>query len=85
MANVKLGGDGYAGSLYGSIANGKMSWDKLGTSAQVYILLNVEGGTVSWDGVKGYATFVGTLSIDEKGTTTLNGELQVATVSSPIQ
>jgi hypothetical protein len=84
-ANVKLGGDSYAGSLYGSVANGKMSWDKAGTSAQVYILLNVDGGTVSWDGVKGYATFVGTLSIDEKGTTTLNGELQVAPISSPIQ
>jgi hypothetical protein len=82
-AYTRLGGDGYAGSLYGSIASGKMSWDKAGTSAAVYIILNVDGGTKSWDGVKGSATFVGTLSIDDKGTTILNGEFSIEMIPNP--
>lgn len=83
VASTKLGGDGYAGSIYGSIASGKMSWDKAGTSAAVYIILNVDGGTKSWEGVKGSATFVGTLSIDDKGTTILNGGLSIEMISDP--
>jgi len=64
----------YAGSLYGTIAKGSMSWDKTGTI--VYLVLNVDGGTQTWDGVTGYATFTGTLSVDEKTQkTTLNGDL----------
>ena len=67
---------GYAGSLYGTIAQGTMNWDKTGTAANVYIVLNVDGGTQSWDGVQGYATFVGTLFIDEETQkTTLTGDL----------
>jgi len=70
------GSNGYAGSLYGTIAKGSMNWDKTGASADVYIVLNVDGGTQSWNGVQGYATFVGTLSVDEKTQkTTLSGEL----------
>lgn len=67
---------GYAGSLYGTIAKGQMTWDKTGTSANVYIVLNVDGGTQSWDGVTGYATFTGTLTEGEKGQkTTLTGDM----------
>lgn len=75
---------GYAGSLYGTIAQGTMDWDKTGTSANVYIVLNVDGGTQSWDGVSGFATFVGTVFIDEKTQkTTLSGDL-VFTIISPV-
>jgi hypothetical protein len=55
----------YAGSLYGTIAKGTMSWDKTGRNATVYIVLNVSG-TKSWEGVGGYASFAGTLYVDEK-------------------
>ena len=69
-------GSGYAGSLYGTIAKGEMNYDKTGTKANVYVVLNVDGGTQAWDGVKGYATFVGTLFVDEKTQKTmLTGEL----------
>lgn len=82
MTNV--GGSGYAGSLYGTIANGKMIWDKTGANADVYIVLNVDGGTQSWDGVQGYATFVGPLFVDEKTQKTmLSGDL-VFTIISPV-
>lgn len=75
MPGTKLGSS-YAGSLYGTIAKGTMTWDKTGTGATVYIVLNVDGGTQSWDSVGGYATFAGTLFIDEKTQkTTLNGAL----------
>lgn len=67
---------GYAGSLYGTIAAGKMNWDKTGANADIYFVLNVDGGTQLWDGVQGYATFVGTLFVDEKTQKTmLSGDL----------
>jgi hypothetical protein len=69
------GGD-YAGSLYGTIAKGTMNWDKTGTSANIYFVLNVNGGTQTWDGVSGYATFAGTIFVEEKTQKTmLTGEL----------
>lgn len=69
-------GSGYAGSLYGTIAKGEMNYDKTGTKANVYVVLNVDGGTQAWDGVKGYATFAGTLFVDEKSQkTVLTGDL----------
>ena len=69
-------GSGYAGSLYGTIAKGEMNYDKTGTKANVYVVLNVDGGTQAWDGVKGYATFAGTLFVDEKTQKTmLTGDL----------
>lgn len=73
---ASFNGASYAGSLYGSIVNGKMNWDKTGTSADVYFDLNIEGGTQSWERVQGSATFVGFLSFDEKTQkTTLTGDL----------
>jgi len=67
---------GYAGSLYGTIAKGTMNWDAKGTSATMYMVLNVGGGTQAWNGVSGFATFSGTLSVDEKTeTTTLTGDM----------
>ena len=72
--NIKS--SGYAGALYGTIAKGEMNWDKTGTNANVYIVLNVDGGTQTWDGARGYATFVGTLLVDEKTQeTSLSGDL----------
>jgi hypothetical protein len=70
------GGTSYAGSLYGTVANGKMAWGKMATSAEVYFVLNVDGGTQRWDGARGYATFAGTLFVDEKtGKATLTGDM----------
>lgn len=67
---------GYAGSLYGTIEKGTMAWDAKGTSATVYIVLNIGGGTQSWEGAGGFATFAGTLFVDEKTEeTTLSGDL----------
>jgi hypothetical protein len=64
MTSIK-GGTSYAGSLYGTIAKGTMSWDKTGTNATVYMALDVKG-TQTWEGVGGYASFVGNLYVDEK-------------------
>jgi hypothetical protein len=73
---------GYAGSLYGTISKGEMNWDKTGTNAYVYIVLNVDGGTQNYDGVSGYATFAGTLFVDEKTQkTTLTGDMVFNTIS----
>lgn len=70
------GGTAYAGALYGTIAKGSMNWDKAGTSANVYIVLNVDGGTQTWYGVGGFATFAGTILVDEKThEKTLTGDL----------
>ena len=77
---TKVGG--YAGSLYGTILKGTMNWDKTGTNANVYIVLNVAGGTQTWDGVTGYATFAGNLFVDEKTQETmLSGDLVFNTIS----
>jgi hypothetical protein len=78
-----LKGGGYAGSLYGTIAKGTMNYDKLGTSANVYIVLNVDGGTQSWEGITGFATFTGTLFVDEKTQKTmLSGDLVFNTIGA---
>lgn len=81
MTNLK-GGSGYAGSLYGTIANGSMNWEKSGSGANVYAVLNIDGGTQTWDGAQGFATFVGTIFVDEKTQKTmLTGDL-VFTITS---
>ena len=68
---------GYAGSLYGTVATGKMKWDNDALTADLYLVLNVDGGTQTWEGVQGYATFVGTLTIDkDHGKTTLTGQME---------
>lgn len=78
-------GSGYAGALFGTIAKGSMSWDKTGTSATVYIVLNVDGGTQAWDGVRGYATFAGILFVDEKTEeTVLTGDMVFNTISADL-
>jgi hypothetical protein len=72
----------YAGSLYGTIAKGTMSWDKTGTNATVYIVLNVSG-TKAWEGVGGYASFAGNLYVDEKTQETkLDGTLVFTLISA---
>ena len=72
----------YAGSLYGTIAKGTMSWDKTGRNATVYIVLNVSG-TKSWEGVSGYASFAGNLYVDEKTQKTkLDGTLVFTLISA---
>jgi hypothetical protein len=79
-----LKGSSYAGSLYGTIEKGTMIWDEKGTSATIYMVLNVGGGTQAWDGVGGYATFAGTLFVDEKtDKTTLSGDMVFNTISAP--
>ena len=81
MTGIK-GGTSYAGSLYGTIAKGTMTWDKTGTNATVYIVLDVKG-TQSWEGVGGYASFAGTLYVDEKTQKTLlDGTLVFSLISA---
>jgi hypothetical protein len=67
---------GHAGSLYGTISKGTMSWDKAGTTATIYAVLNVDGGTQKWSGAQGFVIFTGTLSVDGKTQEpTLDGDL----------
>lgn len=81
MTSIK-GGTSYAGSLYGTIAKGTMSWDKTGTNATVYIVLDVKG-TQSWEGVGGYASFAGNLFVDDTTKeTTLNGTIVFTLISA---
>lgn len=81
MTSIK-GGTSYAGSLYGTIAKGTMSWDKTGTNATVYIVLDVKG-TQSWEGVGGYASFAGNLFVDDTTKeTTLNGTIVFTLMSA---
>jgi len=71
-----LRGSAYLGALYGTVAKGTITWDGKGTSATIYLVLNVDGGTQTYEGVSGYATFAGTLLVDEKtDTTTLTGDM----------
>jgi len=84
MTSIK-GGTSYAGSLYGTIAKGTMSWDKTGTNATVYMALDVEG-TQTWEGVSGYASFVGNLYVDEKTQKTmLDGTLVFSTINHVLE
>ena len=73
----------YMGSLYGTLVNGSMDWDKTGT-AQVFFAFNVDGGTQNWAGVKGYGTFKGTLSENEKTGTTMSGWLTITYASNTL-
>jgi hypothetical protein len=66
----------YMGSLYGKLVTGKMVWDKTG-NAEVSVSFNVDGGTQTWAGAKGYGTFVGTLSASTKEEATLIGTLTI--------
>jgi hypothetical protein len=77
------GSGGHTGSLYGTIAKGgTMTWDKSGTNAIVYFELNVDGGTQSWSGIQGSATFVGVLAVDaETQKSTLRGDLVFSMMS----
>jgi hypothetical protein len=76
----------YAGSLYGTIAQGTMDWDSTGTNANVYIVLNVTGGTQTWENVGGYATFTGTLVVDEiTHKTTMSGTLVFNIISAYVE
>jgi hypothetical protein len=83
MPTTMRGSSNYAGSLYGTIGKGKMDWDKTGTIANLYFVLTIEGGTLTWNGMQGYATFTGTLVEDEKTLQkTITGDL-VFDVLSP--
>ena len=44
---------------------GTMSWDKTGTNAIVYMVLDVNG-TQTWEAGGGYASFVRNLYVDDK-------------------
>ncbi len=72
----------YVGSLYGTITKGTINWDDP-TSAQIFLELDVAGGTEKFEGRTGSATFVGRVFVDEKTSkTTLSGDLMI-TLSDP--
>ena len=73
----------YMGSLFGTVVNGSMDWDKTGT-ALVFFTFNVDGGTENWAGVKGYGTFKGTLIENEKTGTTLSGWVTITYGSNTV-
>jgi hypothetical protein len=79
-------GVNYAGSLYGTVSKGTMTWDTTGTNATIYIVLNVEGGTQAWEAVGGFATFTGKLYVDEKTQkTTISGSLVFNIISAKVE
>ncbi|MCU1266485.1 MAG: hypothetical protein JWM21_2803 [Acidobacteria bacterium] len=79
------GAAGYAGALYGTVGKGSMDWDKTGTKATVFLLLNVSGGTQTWEGSQGYATFSGILFFDEKTQkTSLSGDVVFNIISGAV-
>lgn len=83
---IYIKGGGYEGSLYGTVSKGIMNWDKTGTNASVYLVLNVAGGTQNWDGVGGYATLTGNLFVDEKTQATmLSGDLVFNIISGVVK
>ena len=82
MTTIK-GGTSYAGSMYGTIASGTMTWDKTGMNATVYMLLNVKG-TETWEGYSGYASFTGNLYVDARTQKTMLDGTLVFTVISPV-
>jgi hypothetical protein len=82
MTSTK-GDTSYAGSLYGTISKGTMSWDKTGSSATVYMVLDVNG-TQSWEGVGGFASFAGTLYVDDTTKKTMLDGTLVFTLINPI-
>jgi len=82
MTTIK-GGTSYAGSMYGTIASGTMTWDKTGMNATVYMLLNVKG-TETWEGYSGYASFTGNLYVDLRTEKTMLDGTLVFTVISPV-
>jgi hypothetical protein len=85
FTNIK-GGSNYAGSLYGTIAKGVMSWDKTGTNGTFYMVLNINGGTQTWEAVAGYVTFTGTLFVDEKTQKTMiSGDLVFSIISAKVE
>lgn len=57
---------GFAGSLFGTISDGVIVWDRINNTAQVSMTLKVEGGTVAWEGATGSASFDGTLVPEDK-------------------
>ncbi|HEY8187602.1 MAG TPA: hypothetical protein VIF64_16135 [Pyrinomonadaceae bacterium] len=76
----------YAGSLYGTVVTGTMTWDNTQTNATVYIVLRVDGGTQTWESVGGFATFAGTLSFDEKTQKkVLSGDLMFNIISAVVE
>lgn len=57
---------GFAGSLFGTISDGVIVWDRANNTAQVSMTLKVEGGTVAFAGATGSAVFDGTLVPEDK-------------------
>ena len=71
------GGAVFVGSVYGTVANGTMMWDKTGTTGTINFVLNVNGGTQTWAGARGSATFEGIMSVDETTNATIfNGNME---------
>jgi hypothetical protein len=69
---------GFAGSIFGTISDGVIIWDRTNNTAQVSMTLKVEGGTLAWDGATGSATFDGTLVPEDKSSRyRLRGKLSI--------
>ena len=64
----------YVGSLFGQLVDGTMTWDKLGTTANITVKITIDDGTGTYAGVSGRGVFQGTLIEGEK-VTTLSGLL----------
>ena len=67
-------GSSYMGVLYGSVATGRVTWDKSGT-ANIELKLTISGGTQSMSDIRGMAALSATVSYDEKGVGTFHGTM----------
>lgn len=55
---------GFVGSIYGTVSQGQIIPTSNPDKSEVFMTLDVHGGTLAYQGVTGTATFVGTLTVD---------------------
>ncbi len=66
---------GFVGSLYGTIEQGEIVPTANPDKSEVSVSLNIQGGTLAYQGATGTATFNGTLTLDGRGGSELEGTL----------
>jgi hypothetical protein len=64
---------GFVGSIYGTISQGEIVPTANPDKREVSMTLNIQGGTLAYQGAAGTATFTGTLTVDPRGN---GGELE---------
>lgn len=72
---------GFVGSIYGTIAQGDIIPTANPNKSNVSMTFNIVGGTLAYQGASGTATFNGTLTLDGRG----GSELEGTVVFNPVK